>query len=181
MSDDFTPIKLKGKLMWTHLFVPDKEYNKYSATLLLDATSEKRAREENLRVKFKEEWKDMFEGYSGHFITPEKPVMNKAGNINQPPEVKDAKLRPVSPLTGIGHGTDAYVKFSKKTKDLNGKVMSPAEVMKKHGGYGCYLYGVQITNLVEYARSGNPDVDFVIEDGDSGFDFEKGDDPFDVI
>jgi hypothetical protein len=187
MTDEIQIMKLKGKMMYPKLFHPDTRYEpKWTVDLLLDAAGKKQAAAESLRVKKNDNYKDKFDGYDGSYIRVERPVKNRDGVDRDPPVVKDAKVRDVPSSTGIGNGTDAIVRFMVKTKDNKGKEMTPAEVMKLHGGYGMFLTGVQITNLVPYERGSDPDKDFVEEEGtfdvqgDGGFDFEKGDMPFDV-
>lgn len=189
-KDDTKILKLKGKLMWAKLFQPDTAYeHKWVTDLLLDAEGLKIAQENSLRVKTRDSYKDQFEGFDGSYIQLTRPLKKRSGEENDPPLVKDSKTRDVPSSVGIGNGTDAYARFMVKTRDMSGQVMTPAVAMKKHGGYGTMLLGVQIINLVPYERSGDPDVDFVSDDSGSfevgndsgGFDFEKGDEvPFDI-
>lgn len=183
---DLTILKFKGKLMWPKFFHPDTSYeHKWTTDLLLDESELKRAKSEGLRVKHNEKYEGQFEGYDGHFIRADRPVKGRDGVEREPPIVKDGSLRDVPSDVAIGNGTDAIVRFIVKTTGKDGKEMSPAEAMKLYKGYGMFLTGSQIINLVEYNRDSDPDVDFVKEEGSysiddtGGFDFEKGDEPFD--
>ena len=185
MADDLNVMKLKGKLMYAKLFQPDTRFDpKWTADVLLDAQGLEEAQKANLRVKKNDKWGDLFDGYDGSYVRVERPTTNFAGEERDPPVVKDAKVRDVPSSTGVGNGTDAYVRFLVKTQDNRGNQMSPAEAHKKYGGYGMFLTGVQIVNLVPYERSSDPDTDFVEEDGDfdiggnGGFE-AVGDAPFD--
>ena len=190
-EDEKTQIlKIKGKLMWPKLHTPDTKFTpKWVTDVLLNAEGLKIARENSLRVKTNEKYKDQFPGYDGSYVQVTRNVTKRDGTDMDPPIVKDAKTRAVPSSVDIGNGTDAYVRFMVKTRDMDGTEMSPAVAMKKHGGYGMLLLGVQILNLVPYERKGNPDIDFVSDDDGSfefgsesgGFEFEKGDDiPFDI-
>jgi hypothetical protein len=186
--DDFTFLKFKGKLMWPKLFHTDTKFKKkWTTDLLLDENELKRAKEENLRVKFNKKYVDQFDGYDGHYIRLDREETTAKGEKRQPPVVKDKNIRDVPPDISIGNGTDAIVRFMLKTMDEDGNVMSPAVAQKKYKGYGGLLTGVQIINLVEFERSSDPDTDFVQEEGsysahassDGGFEIAKGEDPFD--
>jgi hypothetical protein len=180
---------LKGKLMYPKLFQPDTEYeHRWTVDLLLDAEGIKKANENALRIKKNPKYADQFPGYDGSYLRIDRSVLDKAkGENRDPPTVVDPKTRPVKSTTRVGSGTDARVRFMVKKKDNKGKFLSPSEALSKHGGYGMFLLGVMILNLVEYAgRNSDPDVDFVetnegsfsVDDA-GGFDFDKGDSPFD--
>lgn len=178
--------KLKGKLMWPKLHQPDTTFDhKWTLDLLLDSDGLKEAKKEGLRIKTRDAYKDQFEGFDGSFLRIERPIKTAAGEDRDPPIVKDSKVKTISDEVIIGNGSDAYVRFMVKTRDATGNEMSPAEAQKKYGGYGMFLMGVQVLNLVEYERSSDPDRDFVEEDGfssqdSSGFNYEEGDEiPFD--
>ncbi len=186
MSEDLQILKIKGKLMWPKLFKPDTYFEpRWTVDLLLNEEGKKKAKEETLRVKVNDKYKGLFDGYDGSFIRIERPVTDRKGEERDPPVVKDAKLRDVPSTVGIGNGTDAIARFFVKTRNKQGKIMSPAEAMKSNDGYGMFLTGVQIINLVPYENTSDPETDFIEEDGsfstggDGGFDFEKGDEPFD--
>lgn len=204
MSDDILIVKITGKLMYPKLFHPDTRYeDKWTTDVLLDEAGKKKAQEEGLRVKVNDKWKDEFKGYDGSFIRAERPCNQvkretlEDGSIRElkvpreRPTVKDINARDVPSSVGIGNGTDAVVRFIVKTRNKNGKVMTPAEAQKEYGGYGMFLTGVQVLNLVPYERTTDPDTDFVKEegsfsvddidtgDGDGGHEVAKTDDPFD--
>lgn len=188
MSDDneIKVLKVKGKLMYARLFRPDTTFeDRWTVDVLLDEEGKKEAEANSLRVKHRDNYKDLFDGYDGSYLRVDRPVTGRDGERERP-VVKDAKLRDLPVDTGIGNGTDANVRFIVKTMDASGNTMSPAQAMKKYKGYGMFLTGVQILDLVPYERSGDPDLDFVEEDGftagdTGGFDFEKGDEPFDDV
>lgn len=189
-DSNFTVLKMEGLLIYPKVFQPDTMFDeKWTTDLLLDADGVKEAKENNLRVKHKEKYADLFDGYDGSFLKIEKPTRKRDGSENDRPIVKAANGRTDVPVdTSIGNGTRAKVRFTLKTKDMYGKELSPAEVMKKWGGYGMYLTGVQILDLVEYERTVDPETDFVEEDGsfeidqnsvdNQVFDFDEGDSPF---
>lgn len=194
MSDDVTVLKLRGKLMYPRVFYPDTMYeHRWTVDLLLDEAGKREAMEQGLRVKMNEKNKDLFDGYDGSFVRIDRPVKDRNGNERERPTVVVYNKgmsgpRDVPSDTGIGNGTDAVVRFIVKKQDNTGKVMSPAEAQKKYGGYGMFLTGVQIVNLVPYERSSDPEMDFVEESGsfevaettdEGAFDWKEGDTPFD--
>lgn len=181
-------VKLKGKLMWPKLHQPDTKYTpRWTVDLLLDAEGLAEAKTQGLRIKKNNKagearYADTYEGYDGSFLRIEKPCKTADGKELDPPAVKNKKLQDITSDTIIGNGTDAYVRFSKKTKNMEGKEMSPAEAMKAYGGYGMFLLGVQVLDLVEYKGAADPDKDFVVEASEGDFDWDNGDEnPFDEI
>jgi hypothetical protein len=156
----FNRVKLKGKAMYAKVHQLDTKFEpKWTLDLLLDAESLKMAQEMNLRVKNDRDiYKNQFKGYEdGWYIRIDRPLKDRDGDTNDPPKVIDSKLRDVPSHVQIGNGSEVNVQFFIK----NG---NPA-ALKKWGGYGAYLLGVQILKLEEFRRS-NPDTDFVEEDGD---------------
>jgi len=190
MSNETLILKMKGKLMWPKLFTPDTAFNnsRWTLDLLLDEDAVKEAKKHDLRLKkvrFNKKtqetttpYADQFDGYDGTYLQIDMPTHKQSGEANTPPPVKDAKLRDVRNIS-IGNGSDANVRFLVKNRDKS--------AIEEWGGYGCYLLGVQILNLIEYEGASDPDVDFVSEDAsfevateDAAFSFEDGDDlPFD--
>jgi hypothetical protein len=182
-KDDVTILKMRGLMMYPKLFHPDTMYeDKWTLDLLLDEDSKKKAEEQNLRVKHKDNYADQFDGYDGHFLRIERKVKNYNGEERDRPIVKDPTgSKDVPTDTGIGNGTEANVRFMVLTRDNTGKTMSPATAQKKYGGYGMFLTGVQIIELVPYERKTDPETDFVDESDGKEFDWAKGDEPFDDL
>lgn len=159
--------KIKGKLMWPKLFKPDTAYDhRWTVDVLLDAEGLKDARAKNLRVKVKDSYKDLFDGYDGSYVNAARAVFNKTKNAdNTPPVVKDSKLRIINQEIDMGNGTDGIVRGMVKTRNMRGIEMSPAEAQKEFGGYGLFLTDVMIVNLVPYERETDPETDFVPVEG----------------
>lgn len=167
-------MKMKVKLMYPKLFAPDTKYApKWKADCLLDKEGLEVAKKAELRIKFNPKYVGLYEGYDGHFICPERYTHTKAGKPIESPPVKDSTLKDVPSSVAIGNGTDAYVQFTIKSK------ISESD-KKRWGGYGMFLKGVQILNLVEHAgfKEANPDEDFVTEAGSYSFEEVEGESPF---
>lgn len=193
-KNESTVLKMKGKMMWPKLFTPDNAFNstKWTLDLLLDKEGLKVAKENQLKVRkvqFNKKtqetstpYSDMFDGFDGSYLRITRPTHKASGEAVDPPIVKDSSLRDFPSNVGIGNGSEAYVRFLVKNRDPS--------VLEEHGGYTGYLLGVQILDLVEYegSSSSDPDSDFISEDegfkfedkeNDGGFNWEKGDSPFD--
>lgn len=204
MSDNNTTtevLKMRGLLMYPRIFQPDNFYEeKWTLDLLLDKEGLKKAKEHGLRVHKTRTPKEgdpydpyagLFEGYDGSYLRIDRPTKSVNGDKRERPMVKDVTGRAdVDEDTLIGNGTEANVLFIVKKRDKNGSEMSAAEAMKKYNGYGMFLTGVQIINLIPFERDGDPETSFIEEEGSfkaeqekaEGFDFEKGDDlPFEDI
>lgn len=186
-----TILKIKGKLMYPKFSRPDPSFNnpRWTTDLLLDKEGLKIAKEHDLRIKktrvnkqtgdAETPYGGMFDGYDGSYLRIEKSTHKANGEAVDPPTVKDAKLRDIPSNIQIGNGSEANVRFLVRNSD--------PEAIKKYGGYGMYLLGAQILDLVEYEYSTDPEVDFIEEDsgfeiaeGTTGdFDWDKGDSPFD--
>lgn len=182
-------VTLKGKLMYPKLFNPDTKYEpKWTVDLLLDAEGLKEANELALRVqkvrvnkKTKETsipYENAFPGYDGSYLRIERPVLDKRKKADRTrPVVKDSSgSKDVPSTTSVGNGTDARVKFLIKTQNGDGKELSPSEALSENGGYGMFLIGAKLLNIVPYERKDgaggnyNPDDDFTKdESSDGGF------------
>lgn len=183
-SQQSDAVKIKGKLMWPKLFTPDTSYeHKWTTDVLLDKEGLKEAKAMSLRVKHNPKYEGLFDGYSGDYIRVERTIKDRAGEERTRPIVKDKALRDFPSTTMIGNGTDAYVRFFIKTGDAKGNEMSPAEAMKKYEGYGMFLLGVQILDLVPYEKKDASGFDREEDPSDSsdGFDEINGDElPFQI-
>jgi len=153
----------------------------WTIDLLLDKEGLKVAKAEKLRIK-KSSIKDgeavtkyagLFDGYDGSYLRLQRSVVDANGDNREPPKLIDSKLNPIPPSVKIGNGSEVKVQFIVKDDD--------AETIKKFGGKGTFLLGVQVLKLVAYeGRAGDPEKDFVEEDGESlvsssDFSFEQGD------
>lgn len=189
---------IKGKLMYAKLFNPDTKYEpKWTTDLLLDAEGLKEAEKLALRVqkeRFNKKTKsttipyeNLFPGYDGSYLRIERTVTDKKKKVDRArPVVKDSSgSKDVPSTTSIGNGTDARVKFMIKTQNVDGKELSPSEVMAEHGGYGMFLLGAKLLNIVPYERKEgaggnyNPDDDFTKDESTDGGFQVKGDTAFD--
>jgi hypothetical protein len=174
-KNDNTSITLTGALYYPKLVIPDTKFEaKWYVDLFLKGENLEKAKKNALRVKTHKLGKDAVEGYDGEYVRIERKVRNYKGEESQRPPVKNSTLQevPLDIVKVLGNGTIAKVKFLKATKRKGGATMSPAEAMSEYGGYGMYLQGVQILDLVVYRREGDPENDFVVEP--SGYRFEDG-------
>jgi len=178
---------LKGIAMYPKVFNPDAGYQgknpKWVVDILLDADELAKAKALDIRVKTKYQKgakkgemiydpSDLPKGYDGSFVRFERPTHNRDGDPYDPPKVVDAKRNPVSAKTNIGNGTVMKARAFIKNQNPN--------AVEEYGGYGVFLLGVQIIELVTFEREDGEFDDFDEEDGfvapnASGFDFEKGD------
>jgi len=163
-------MKLKGLAMYPKL-QPGKYDTKFEETwtvdVLLDKEGLKEAKAAKLRIK-KTHIKDgeavvkyagMFEGYDGSYIKLKRSVKDFKGIERDPPKLIDSKLQPIGPRVEIGNGSLINAQFIVKADD--------AETVKKYGGFGTFLLGVQVLKLVAYeGRAADPEKEFVEEDGE---------------
>lgn len=196
MSEDnsqATVLILKGIAMWPRVFQPDTSFNssKWSLDLLLDAEGIEVAKKHNLRIKKTSvnkqtgeavtKYADLYDGYDGSYINITRNTHNYQGEPVEPPVVKDGKLRDIPSSVRVGNGSVMKTRFLVKNRNQ--------DHIKEYGGFGCYLLGVQVLELVEYegGQDEGGENDFVAEENafvmnstsDGGFDFESGDDiPF---
>ncbi len=173
-------IQIKGKIGYHDIFVPGQMFGKYRVDVLLDAEGVAAAKKANLRVKVLENYKNLYEGFDGSYIRAEAAPKSAAGKDNNPPRIYDAKAKRLEKQIGVGYGSDVLLKATLKTMDfLSKKELSPAEAMKKWGGYGLLFNALQILNLVEY--TGNQDFvpseegSFSVSNTEGGFNFDEGD------
>ena len=174
-------IFIKGKAMWPKLFVPDqppkgkKWTPKWTIDVLLDKEGLAQAEALNLAVETKKDnYRGIYEGYTGAYIRINRAVKNFKGDAVEQPVVKDRLRNDWAPNVKIGNGSDVKVKALVKNMNPNDE-----------GKFGTYLLAVQVINLVKFESQGEPEEDFVEEEGNyetpEDFDFDEGDDipPFD--
>lgn len=165
MSDEPTIVVLAGKAMYAKLVYPDTKYDpRWTVDLLLDKTNLDMAKDSDIRVKHNPKFEGLYEGYDGHFVRVERPCANvKRGIEYDPPTVVDSKTNPVPSEIQLGNGSDVRVRAIVKNS------ISDADKVK-YKGYGLFMTGVQVLNLIPFERMGDPTKDFVDEGISGGFE-----------
>lgn len=171
-------VQIKGKIGYHDIFVPGQMYGKYRVDVLLDAEGLKQAKALSLRVKKLDKYENLYEGYDGSYVRAESAAETKDGKEIPAPRIYDSKAKKITKQIGVGYGSDVILKAAIKTQDMTRKELSPAEVMKKWGGYGLMFNALQILNLVEYEGSKDfvPAEEGTFSASDEGFNFDEGDD-----